>query len=859
MKHYFCFLVLSVLLLIPIDTYSSSQAISLKVGETKTVSLPRDVTSKNTYAFNCSTDQSTCIDIVSFDKYSVSLRGAKEFKGTVYVYYDFFYEENGRRHSDTHTIMVDVYEQGTGGGTSGSGDDSWGTGYQDKGCWGTITVTKGSEQTVYANFPVVNEDKVKCYKWSSKGSPAFSITSKNWNKCVVKGEFTGFTGSSSRLYCYMEYGTNSYQAYYDINVTAPKVTLVSNISLNKESVSLSTEETTQLTPTISPSNATYKTVTWASDNIDVATVSSNGLVKAVGEGSATITCRATDGSGVIATCKITVKKPVPPTGIIVSPSSMNINIGDTKTLSYSLTPTDATTTVTWKSDNTSIATVSSSGLVKGIAEGKTTIRATTSNGLSSTCIVNVKGIDTDYIFLPTLANVKVGSTTTLTYSTMPTNATNSVEWYSDDTSIATVTSSGIVKGIKEGSTVIRVKTDNGRCSACKINVASSNVSPTNIEIVHGPYHVEEGYSLRMYYELTPSDAITKLTWTSEDPSVMTVSKEGVITSIKPNSSSVCISVKTDNGKEAKLSVYSGNLKGDYYEGYAQDGCLWSYKIIDKEKRTCHLSYIPVYDRFHSNLVVPSELCGYTVTSYSGCRQDDVVSVTIPNTITEIPKEAFEHCTGLVTVFLPDNLKEIGEDAFSSCYSLKNINIPQTVISIGDWAFSYCESLEKIDLPENLAKIGRGTFFRCKSLKRFSVPKGITEIGSKAFNWCDNLEEIELPSNLQTIGEEAFGYSRNLKTIKCFMEKPIAIDESVFSTQFYWGIATLYVPFGTKSLYASADVWKNFKNIVEFDPTGIDDITVDEDAQQTIYSISGVRLKNPQKGINIINGKKVLVK
>ena len=447
-------------MLIPIDTYASSQAISLKVGETKTVSLPRDVTSKNTYAFNCRTDQSTCIDIVSFDKYSVSLRGAKEFKSTVYVYYDFFYEENGRRHSDTHTIMVDVYEQGTGGGTSGSGDDNWGTGYQDKGCWGTITVTKGSEQTVYANFPVVNEDKVKCYKWSSKGSPAFSISSKNWNKCVVKGEFTGFTGSSSRLYCYMEYGTNSFQAYYDINVTAPTVTLVSNISLNKESVSLLTEETTQLTPTISPSNATYKTVTWASDNIDVATVSSNGLVKAVGEGSATITCRATDGSGVIATCKITVKKPVPPTGIIVSPSSMNINIGDTKTISYSLTPTDATTTVTWKSDNTSIATVSSSGLVKGIAKGKTTIRVTTSNGKTASCEVTVKKVEATSISLPSTKTVYIGETVTLTYTMSPSNAMSSVTWKSADTDIATVSSYGVVKGIAEGSTNITVTTDN---------------------------------------------------------------------------------------------------------------------------------------------------------------------------------------------------------------------------------------------------------------------------------------------------------------------------------------------------------------------------------------------------------------
>ncbi|MGM9713089.1 MAG: hypothetical protein ACI3Y5_03095 [Prevotella sp.] len=92
-----------------------------------------------------------------------------------------------------------------------------------------------------------------------------------------------------------------------------------------------------------------------------------------------------------------------------------------------------------------------------------------------------------------------------------------------------------------------------------------------------------------------------------------------------------------------------------------------------------------------------------------------------------------------------------------------------------------------------------------------------------------------------------------------MEKPIAIEESVFSTQFYWGVATLYVPFGTKSLYASADVWKNFKNIVEIAPAGIDDIPIGEDAQQTNYSVSGVRLKSPQKGLNIINGKKVLVK
>lgn len=646
--------------------------------------------------------------------------------------------------------------------------------------------------------------------WSKTGN-AFYITARSSRSCTIRATSVG----TATLNWLGVINSADAEMEWKIKVTAATVK-VTKITLNKSQMNLAVNGQEQLTASVLPSNAANKSVTWKARDTNIATVDNNGNVTGKSEGKTKIVCSSIDGSNIEAECEVEVYK-VNATGVSLNKSSATVYINETLQLTATVSPSNASDkSITWKSDNTSIATVSSSGLVKGIAEGTTTIRATTSNGLSSTCIVNVKGSNTDYIFLPTLANVKVGSTTTLTYCTIPKNATNSVEWDSDDTSIATVTSSGIVKGIKEGSTVIRVKTDNGRCSACKINVASSNVSPSDIKIINGPYHVEEGYSLRMYYELTPSDAVTKLTWTSEDPSVMTVSKEGVITSIKPSSSSTCISVKTDNGKESKLWVYSGNLKeGNYYKGYAQDGRLWSYKITDKEKMTCHISSTITYDIHNSDLVVPSELCGYTVTSYSGCwYQDYVVSVTLPNTITVVPKEAFKQCTGLVTVTLPENLKEIGEGAFSSCHSLKNINIPKTVISIGDFAFSNCHSLEKIDLPEHLAKIGRGTFYSCNSLNSVSMPKGITEIGNRAFTWCDNLEEIELPSNLQTIGEEAFDYSRNLKTIKCFMEKPIAIDESVFRTQFSLGDATLYVPFGTKSLYASADVWKNFKNIVE---------------------------------------------
>lgn len=86
--------------------------------------------------------------------------------------------------------------------------------------------------------------------------------------------------------------------------------LVSNIYIDASSITLQIGETKQLTATVSPDNATDKSVTWTSSNNSVATVSSNGLVTAKSAGTATITCKSNDGSGKSATCTITVKKKV---------------------------------------------------------------------------------------------------------------------------------------------------------------------------------------------------------------------------------------------------------------------------------------------------------------------------------------------------------------------------------------------------------------------------------------------------------------------------------------------------------------------------------------------------------------------
>lgn len=99
--------------------------------------------------------------------------------------------------------------------------------------------------------------------------------------------------------------------YYDIEEPKEDTILVTKITLNASSATLNVGDTTQLTATITPSNATIKTVIWQSMSGSVATVSSTGLVTAKATGSAIIKCTAFDGSGVSAECNVTVTDPDP--------------------------------------------------------------------------------------------------------------------------------------------------------------------------------------------------------------------------------------------------------------------------------------------------------------------------------------------------------------------------------------------------------------------------------------------------------------------------------------------------------------------------------------------------------------------
>ena len=171
-------------------------------------------------------------------------------------------------------------------------------------------------------------------------------------------------------------------------------THVTGVSLDKSSMSLEVGGTGTLAAIVAPSNASNKNVTWSTSNATVATVS-NGTVKAVAAGSATITVTTADG-GKTASCSVTVtdSSEIKVTGIALSQNTVNLKKGETATIVATVMPSDATNkNVTWSTADASVATVTD-GVIKGVGAGRVDISATSADGrVTSLCHVTVVSLD----------------------------------------------------------------------------------------------------------------------------------------------------------------------------------------------------------------------------------------------------------------------------------------------------------------------------------------------------------------------------------------------------------------------------------------------------------------------------------
>lgn len=238
---------------------------------------------------------------------------------------------------------------------------------------------------------------------------------------------------------------------------------------------------------------------------------------------------------------------VPPTSVSL-PAAKTIHLDETLTLTPTLTPSNAATTYRWKSSNTAVATVSSSGVVTPKDFGETAITVTTDNNLSATCIVTVEKIEATGVSIQHPGSIAVGDTKLLQCSLTPRNANSTVTWSSDNKEIATITSTGYLRAYKKGTVNITVTTDNDISATRQIRIYPA---PEAISLPN-EYTLGLRHTIKLAPTLYPADAYTTYTWTSDNWDVAEVDEEGIVKAISLGVANITAISK--NGLSATCTV-----------------------------------------------------------------------------------------------------------------------------------------------------------------------------------------------------------------------------------------------------------------------------------------------------------------
>lgn len=319
------------------------------------------------------------------------------------------------------------------------------------------------------------------------------------------------------------------------------------ITVDKTATTIVKGATDKLIATLVPADANG-TITWSTSDSSVATVSSDGTVTAVKNGTATVTAKCGDLS---AQTKVTVINPLK--AITITGTTHSIKKGQTTQLGLTYDPADTTDSVaaTWTSSNTSVATVSKTGLVTALKDGSTTIKATVGN-VSSTYDIAVKEVKLTGIKMEEKALIHKGDTKALTVEYTPADTTDdkTVAWSSSDSTVASVDNNGIVTAVKPGSAVITAKVGNYQATcAVTVDAPLKEIVPEKAII-----DMVKKQTANIAYSVVPADTTDSkdVTFTSSDETVAKVNSDGKVTAKKAGQATVTITGA--NGIKATVTV-----------------------------------------------------------------------------------------------------------------------------------------------------------------------------------------------------------------------------------------------------------------------------------------------------------------
>ena len=317
--------------------------------------------------------------------------------------------------------------------------------------------------------------------YTANNSSQLSVIGYNYSQGANVTILKYYTGYST-ITCKFQYQFRKANGRLEVDyatITYYISCMSTKVTLNKTEVKAKPGEEFTLSYTTDPYDVD-PLVEWTTSNKEVAafdpsetgnlqeSVSLSGTksmtVKAIRGGTCVITVK---GGGSSSKCNVTVYSE-PPKAIKLNPESLTLQEDKTGTFTYELTPSDSYAEVTWSSSDESVATVNSNGVVTAKKEGTATITAKTDNGLSASGTVTVTPQPQSVALSDT--KVPVGYAVGLTPILTPSNASTTYKWSSDNTAVASVDATGVVKGVSNGTANITVTTANGKKATARITV-----------------------------------------------------------------------------------------------------------------------------------------------------------------------------------------------------------------------------------------------------------------------------------------------------------------------------------------------------------------------------------------------------
>ena len=461
---------------------------------------------------------------------------------------------------------------------------------------------------------------------------------------------------------------------------------VSAITLNQRTLTLDVDAEETLSISISPANATDKSVIWSSSNTSIASVS-NGTITAINVGNCVITAKSANGK--TASCSVTVKR----SEFVFSEYSYGYAM-----TAYTGTSTNVVVPSSYKGQPVLAIGLITNGNGSLGAEGgfygnstMTTVQLPNSivqiNQDAFAMCTKLKSVTVPESCTRILAEAFLGCTS-LESLYLPSNCIYSNYILPGCVNLKTLTLPG------ENANMLQA-----------LFYSSSNSPKNRLSVtINGGWDIGNWKEVEVLKELTiDSSGITSIEKNILPDTLESLTIKNGVPNIDSNAFYECRALTSVNLGNSVISI------GDS----AFSNCRGIRTVSIGKGVTYFGRYAFSYCTGLTSVTISKGVTSIGSCAFYGCR--GLTSITIPNSVTSIGDSAFSNCSGLTSITIPDSVTSIGSCAFYDCSGLTSVTIPDGVTSIENQTFSYCGGLTSITIPSSVIRIFDDVFHGCHGL------------------------------------------------------------------------------------------------------------------------------------------------